>query len=286
MNVFVDAPKHLSRAMFRVEKALKQYAPIDINFVETPAEADLQVLHVIGHDAYSYKTEAKTFAVIQYCFKTAEGDIWDWRHFWRNSRVVWTYYPDLPVRLGDHVYLAPLGIDPVFRLYSNGHTRRGLLTSGYVNGIGAEAIEEPTLAAAANNIPVFHLGPRPIGMNQLPPRWRSIHECTDQELAGYLNKVQWVSGLRYIEGFELPVIEGLACGARPIVFVRPETIYWYENHACFIEEGNPHEIREQLTDVFSREPLAVTEQEHECIRTRFDWQTIVEGFWKMVLAGG
>ena len=54
------------------------------------------------------------------------------------------------------------------------------------------------------------------------------NNADDKTLAKYYSQCEFVSGLRRIEGFELPVIEGLLCGARPICFDIPDYRHWFD----------------------------------------------------------
>lgn len=282
MKVCVRAPRHLSKAMFRVENALKRFAPPSVSFVETGAEADLQVLHVIGADAITYESEADKVAVVQYCYKTAgEGP---WASLWERSTCVWSYY-DLQAFMPHSVrfYHAPLGVDRAFRgMFAKGVRDVGVVTSGYVHGAGAEAIEQVVQAAFARGLKTVHLGPMPVGLTRnLPLSWSNVHEISDGILASVYRRAQWVSGLRHVEGFELPALEGLCCGARPILFDRADMRQWYEGHALFVPEDDA--LEETLLKLFAAPPAPVTEDERQSVLDRFDWEPIVRGFWERAL---
>ena len=266
--------------MFRVADALRRHAPASVEFV-SPQDADLHVLHVIGADAIGYVEERPDmqYAVIQYCYQTAGAG--SWNVLWDRAKTVMSYYP----LLHDNVYLTPLGIDPMFRAdYHREYRGVNVMTSGYVTGPGAEAIEEMYLAASRLDKEVVHLGPMPVGFQQPPNgNWRLIHGISDMMLANFYRHVQWVSGLRHVEGFELPVIEGLACGARPIVFDRTDMRMWYDEHAMFVPECHGEELVERLIEVLSNDPVPVTDAERMKVLQRFDWEPIVKGFWERVL---
>lgn len=282
IRVFLDPnPGQLvSRAMWRVSKALRRYVPRDVCVVDASQEADLHVLHVIG----SYPKTAirsREYAVIQYCWKTAGEH--DWPAFWNAARLTWSYY-SLP--LDQRFYHAPLGVDGgVFR--PNSSVRDvDVVTSGYVAGRGAEAIEEVAEAARWCRRQVLHVGPRDIqGMSsRSEDTWRNAQDITDEELARLYGSAWWVSGLRYVEGFELPAIEGAACGARPIVFDREDMRQWYDGLAEFVPElEDSHEVVDALIDVLSGSPRHVTATEREALLKRFSWEIIAEGFWSRLL---
>lgn len=288
MKVFLEPTcVPCSRAMHRVAAALRRHAPPNVEVVRRRAAADLQVLHAIGP---LLPAPDKPYAIIQYCLTTAEG--WDereWRHAWTEARLVWSYY-DLADRMpsGARFYFAPLGVDAVFaagpRRTGNGRDV-GVVTSGYVSGAGAEAIEEVAEAARRLGLRVFHLGPkRPEGMaERMEKTWVSGEDIEDEELALWYSRARWVSGLRHGEGYELPVIEGLACGARPIVFDRPDMRRWYDGLATLVPECSGGALVEALVEVLAQGPLLVAEWEREEVVRTFDWRVIAEGFWSRLL---
>jgi len=281
MKVYVEPPAHLSQAMFRVSRALARYAPAGVEIVKDPQQAEFHVLHVIANDAIAYaaaRPELK-FAVIQYCYKTAgEGP---WHQLWKRASAVWSYY----YLKTPNLYLSPLGIDPEFTKMPLAHgPRRAVLTTGYVAGPGAEAIEEVVTAATHLGVEAIHLGPQPVGLVHAPPmNWVTLHGITDEALAKVYQSCAWVSGLRHVEGFEMPCIEGLACGARPIVFDRSDMRRWYQGHAIFVPECSGVELTERLMHILSHPPRPVDKTEREVVLSRFYWETIIKGFWERAL---
>lgn len=301
MKAYITSPPHLSRAMFRVDAALQKYAPPSIEIVDRIALADLVVVPVVGYpDAVEAIRDCmdrgQSYAMIQYCMRTTqESNTARWIPLWRDSVCVWSYYnlnemiridnpdlgePNLPF------FYAPLGVDEEFtRLYVDFPRKIGAMTSGYVSGPSAEAIEEVAVAAGRVGKRVAHLGPFPVGMtNDQSPgsHWQFHHGITDQELATLYRSSEWVSGLRHGEGFELPVLEGLCCGARPILFDRPEMRYWYDEHAVFVPECSGEELIDHLVRVMSRRPDPVSFDERRRIMRRFNWQEIASDFWVRV----
>lgn len=277
MKAYVRCPVHLSQAMFRVVRNLERYAPQEIEFVSNARDAEFQVLHVIGKEAI--ETRCEDFAVIQYCYQTA-GD-GPWQELWKRARTVWSYY-DLPA---ENLYLAPLGIDSAFLARSNSLRDIGVITSGYVSGQGAEAIEEMHIAASFVNMKSVHIGPDNV-QGIAAPLTNARLGIYDSELAELYGRSRWVSGLRYVEGFELPVIEGLSCGARPIVFDRPDMRRWYDRYAVFVKERSGKALIEDLINILMFPPGAAEVPEHLRLEAQkqFDWKTIIEGFWQQVLS--
>jgi glycosyltransferase involved in cell wall biosynthesis len=105
---------------------------------------------------------------------------------------------------------------------------------------------------------------------------------TDLELVKLYSKCKYVSGLRHIEGFEYPVIEGLACGVRPIVFDRKETRQWFGKYALFVEECSGSRLVDQLKTILGGlRYLSVEDEERNVVLREFDWLKIAGGFWRM-----
>lgn len=283
MKAYVAAPPKLSRAMKRVANALERYAPADVTIVQDPNAADVLVLHVIGLEAVNYR-EDKPCAVLQYCVNSAtkEGAA-PWHPLWNRALTVWSYYNLAPLMPEDtDFYYAPMGIDRVFREPRPNCGRDYLvLTSGYVNGHGQEAIEEPTVAAEQCGGKAIHLGPMPTGITR-NVEMNLATDISDVTLASIYRRCQFVTGLRYVEGFEMPAIEGLVNGARPVVFDRAEMRHWYQDSAVYVPECSGLELIDRLTAVFSEDRDPVSNEEREWALARFNWKTLAEGFWNRV----
>lgn len=293
MRVFTRPMGLHSRAMVRVSNALDRHLPVRFTVSGTSARqyTDLVILHVIGYDAIEQAEDIKLrggkYAVIQYCLKSTEyTSESDWQWLWTNAELVWSYY-DLSKwarEFGFNFYYAPLGIDEVFihppdmRPYN----RRLVITSGYVNGPHSEAIEEVWRAAEIEGIEALHIGPSTVeGMdtNQFS-RWNAVLGLSDEELASEYRRATWVSGLRHKEGFEMPAIEGLACGVRPLLFDQPSQRHWYGESGVYVKDRSGDELINDLVNIFRSKPRPVSEDERKDILDRFNWQTIVSGFWE------
>jgi hypothetical protein len=95
--------------------------------------------------------------------------------------------------------------------------------------------------------------------------------------ANLLNTVFYTSCLRDIEGFEMVGVEGLACGALPIVLDLP-TYRWYKGFGIFIDPKK--DIIEQLVDIFINKPSIDIQQDK--IKETFAWNNIInELFYKI-----
>ena len=204
----------------------------------------------------------------------------DWIGIWSQCDLIWSYY-DLPSlcaedgelwAFDDRFYHAPLGVD-AFDATLGGVRPFVVCSSG--RSWLTESARECALAAEALNRKVLHLGPL---FNSRP--WvSSISGVIDSDLAALYGQCEFVSGLRRIEGFELPVVEGLLCGARPICFDRPHYRQWFGEFAEFIPEGDRKDVLANLVRIFTDGPRPVTEEERHLVRHRFDWSVLLRGMW-------
>lgn len=280
MKVFLQPPPGMSLAMFRVASALDLTAPEGVQIVNREDKADVLILHVIGHEAIQYRID-KRVAVMQYCLNPASTAAW--RPLWARSLATWSYY-DLRQYLprGARFYHAPLGIADIFTdAYVEQPRPIGIMTSGYVTGPQAEAIEEATVAAQAAGVISKHLGPRPVGGSS-DVQYNATGLIRDEVLARLYRETRYVSGLRFVEGFEMCAAEGLACGARPIMFDRPDA-HWFGEHAEYVPEYSGYSLVRDLKFILECDPRPVTAEERAIVLAKFNWDTLARGFWNMIM---
>lgn len=280
MRIYLKRPLADDRAMARIEEALIRHAPKDVEVVGSIEEADLVLLHVIGRlDRIKRMTtylqeQGKEYAILQYAIRsTKTPHTKDWISVWQGAKLVWSYY-DLPSLCEEDgtsadfpSYTSPLGT------YFDSPLRKKqyvIATSG--RSYLTESVRECRHATSGK---VFHVG---------PDLGRDDFECSngmnDVDLAVRYSQCQFVSGLRRIEGLELPAVEGLMCGARPIVFDRPDHRLWYEGLAEFIPEGSREEVIESLKEVFAKGARPVSTEEKKIARERFNWCRILTEFYE------
>lgn len=283
-------PDSLGRGLHRVANALERYAPSDVTLVREPSEADLLIIHCIGHGSMELlHNYDRDYAMIQYCLLTTEDARPEaWAPYWQKARAIWSYY-DLKAycheRHERHVlpdvdsafkfYHAPLGVDgTVFKPSMPIRKQFIIGTSGYV--AETEGVKECHTAAQIVKRPMFHLGPN-LALNG---NVVSAHNLTDTEVATFWSLCTYVAGMRRIEGFELPAIEGLACGARPVCFDAPHYRQWFGEHAEYVPEADHGTVIQHLVELFKRPARPVTESERKHVLEKFNWQTVAQGFWE------
>lgn len=301
-----------SPAMIRVSNALERHMPTYVRVAGSPSPnyCDIQVLHVISHDAIEYAARLRAagtrYIAIQYCLRTAGGNPRDWIDMWSGAEFVWSYY-DLEyyyfntcahiasehLASADHVLprvpfrfmRAPLGIDDTFL-----PTPRHLLakepmvvTTGHVSGAGAEPIAQVWEAARRVGMRSVHIGPPRVAGTDAQPD-ASYQGIADESLANIYRRARFVAAMRHVEGFELPAAEALACGTRPIVFDQPAMRTWYDGLATFVPDtcGDSHGLVTYLANTFHTSSSVVTDEMRAEAVNRFDWSVICRRFWSML----
>ena len=265
-----------------------------MTLVADPQQADLVIVQVVGRrdgvwrQVSEIQKRRQKWAIVQYVLRsTKTPDTNAWYQIWDGAEVVWSYLDLAALALEDwtedyfeqsvNFYHAPLGVEPdvfVPRLLEQHIT---IITSG--RAWLTESVRECVLAADAVGGRAVHLG--------ADLRGRSVacySGLSDIQLATLYAQCHYVSGLRRIEGFELPAAEGLLCGARPILFDRDHYRNWYGSLAEYITESDRPGVVAQLVDLFGRQVRTVTADERNEAVRRFHWPTILNGFWERCLA--
>ena len=79
------------------------------------------------------------------------------------------------------------------------------------------------------------------------PGYVHYENVPDETMAWLYSSSKLSVGLRRIEGFELPIIEGAACGAVPVAFDLECYRHWFNDIAIFIDhEGD---VERQLSNI-------------------------------------
>ena len=253
------------------------YLPASAELAANPSEADLVVMHVTGKkehrtlEAQEYIKQGKSYAVIQYAMKsTCNPNPADWMPLWNGAKVVWSYY-DLPA---PNFYRAPLGAGS--DLFYRQDLEKKYVVGTVGNCFQAECIGEVHLAVWQASGRAVHVG-EPFDKS---PIVDYVSNVDDDALRGIYNSCTHFSSLRRKEGFEMPAVEALLCGVRPIMFDTPNYRQWFDGLAEFIPEAGIAETVASLKKIFKSKPKPVTDKEIEETKNRFDWKRSVEGFWE------
>lgn len=283
LKVYAEVlPPTLGRGIHRINREMRKAAPPGTVFVTDHRKADIQILDVIGTGSFEYLRLPDSYALLQYCYLTTETqDPEYWVPIFQGAKVVMSYY-DLYALTGSidfDFYRAPLGVDgKVFKPDEQKQRTYLIFTSGYEPA--GEPIKECYDAATRLGYGVIHLGPH----LDYGRGFMAINDINDATLAGLYSQCWYASGMRFGEGFELPVLEGLACGARPICFDTPGFRYWFNDHAVFVPECSGAELTSHLINVFSCRPTPISAHERAEVLDKFNWTTIFTEFWRRITA--
>ncbi len=286
MKIYLETFK-LDNAMARISEALIKYLPAGNTITKDPNEADLVVIFAYGHlrkmrwHTNRLITKGKKYAVIQLSVRsTSNPNTADWLPLWEKAQTTWSYYDLYGMCKEDgndpkfNFYFAPLGVDS--EIFKETPSKKTFIIAGTGTGRGwnKECKNEICYAASKINRPIFHLG-----TGEDDKQITYSNGMDDRELAKNYSKCEFVSGLHLTEGFELPVLEGLLCGARPVCFDIPCYKHWFNNIAEFVPSKRS-DVVNNLTKLFERGAKPVSDDEKEFVKRNFDWKTICEGFWK------
>lgn len=276
MKAFVDT-KINSRGIIRIAEAIKRFSPENITFVDDYRDADVVVIHVNGrleHLKREIEHFNKPYILAQYVLQSSlNPDALDWAEVWQKAEMVWSYYnlAEKVPGLSFNFYHSPLGVDDAVFKRKDTKKEYTICTTGL--SYLTESVRESYLAAKRTGGKSVHIGYKVgRGVECLP-------DLTDEEVATVYNKSKYVSGLRRIEGFELPAAEGLLCGARPVMFDRSHYRQWFGSWAEYIPELPRPQVEASLEKLFSREYRPVNDGEIAFARIKFSWKIIMEGFW-------
>lgn len=280
MKVYAEAQPDI--AIQRIVRALKLYAPPLVEFVDTEEEADVVFVYAVGQRrGIKYRTErllnkGKEYVIIQLCLRnTTNPRTEDWMPIWYKSRLVWSYYniPNLIEEDGNTAspfpfYFSPLGVDHT--VFKETKCEKKYLVGICSHGLSRESLAQVLEAAKQVGGEVFHFGDK------------NKPFITDKELALQLSQCKYITGLRRKEGFELPVIEGAMCGARPICFDIVQYRQWFNTLAIFVPQRSQTHLVGDLVNIFKAEYRPVNDIEKFNVARWFNWRNVIEGFYSQL----
>lgn len=291
MRVHFETPRAFGFSIHRVEREFKRFAPEDIQFVGRydVEQADLVVVQFIGRDGLvDYLIESgRPYAVILYCITPGTSlrniqSTYDYRLV-KQACCVYSFHPLREMGFDANTLLGPLGVDPeTFFLEPSVARSNTIISTAWV--AASEGFREIYGAVTRTQGRVVHVGGSLAGecgdifRGEFYVRYEHV---TDDKLRALYNSCKYVSGLRRSCGFELPVLEGLLCGCRPICFDNPYYTRWFKDFAVFVPETSERLV-DDLTTVFRSEYRPVTQDEIAYVASNFSWRRIAQSFWDLV----
>jgi glycosyltransferase involved in cell wall biosynthesis len=264
-------------AFKRISQALRAYAPDWVQWVNDASAADVALVHVVGPGEVEV-LERMTIphVIFQQCYYTASADVVDYPQYWARSLLTASFH-DLP-KYTDRAfpyYGMPWGADQyVFHPLRRARTEK-VLATGHV--AETEAIDKLFEAARRTGTVMHHTG-QDFGWDG--NHYRHHQWLSDKELAWLLNSVEYVSAMRFTEGFELMAIEGLFCGARPLIPAGCDTYNWYREHAIVVETTG--DLVGNLATALATPPTPVSRDEYAVLVEKFAWENILARFFGRV----
>lgn len=267
MKIYYRVSKpYQSNALRRIEEGIQQTLPPGFVLVPNQEEADLCICPVVSiHDAQGMPENSIIF---QLCYETAGGSRTNWEEIWSQSLMVVSYLK-LPI---DWYLRMPLGYDPaLFNTQGRPQiSKYDIVVTGYVDEQeGGEVISR--LTKHFNR--VMHIG-KNLALRTLG--YFHAENISDNQLAEIYRQSKFVAGMRMVEGFELPIIEGAACGAKPITLDMECYLYWFEDIAFF---ADPEHLDEDL-GVLSN--LVYNDRFIQNVQA-FTWDKVMTEFWSKIL---
>jgi len=193
--------------------------------------------------------------------------------------LVVTYDREILGYEGSNVLETPWGFEPSIFFREGWSRGYKVLATGYV--ADSEAIDACYDACIQLGVRICHVG----GFIRNLPRhslYERLEGVPDPLLRRLYSSSEYVSGMRREGGFELPVIEGYACGAQPIVFEHPTMRKWYSDFALFVPNLPRGDLAEVLVDIF-KHPRSLNPRPD--ILERYSWEPIIARIWTRLSEG-
>lgn len=263
-------------AFTRISNALHDHSPNWVEWTINEDKADLRIIHVVGGGEIPELQKPGPKVIIQHCYFTASANEYNYDKYWEQA-VLTSSFHNLPNYTNKkfNFHHMPWGASPeIFYRIPEIHKDFPIIATGHVSE--TECIDKVYEACKTLKLRMLHTGQNFLWDTKY---YMYLPYITDKGFNELLNRCNYVSALRLIEGFELMAIEGLFCKARPIV---PEnsTYDWYREYGYTIDSKK--DIVEQLKDILSQPPRIFTEEEYKIIVDKFAWKTIVPNFFTKI----
>jgi len=292
MRLYFPYDSKISRAMERIRRAFIAYSPPGTLFVDNMETDVVHCLNWVGQNPREHTARCEIvqgvptlplgskYIVFVHVGNPHYRDLDSYyQRILAGALLVVTYDREILGYEGSNVLETPWGFEPT-TFYREPRARGyKILATGYV--AESEAIDACFDACLRLQAKLCHVG----GLLRAIPR----HPCydryegiSDSELRDLYNSSEYVSGMRREGGFELPVLEGYACGCRPIVFEQPTMRKWYNDFAIFVPNLPRGELVKILVDVL-RQPTNLNPRPDAL--EKFHWKQIIARVWISLLEG-
>lgn len=266
------------KAFTRFSQALHRYSHLFSPFTGNP---DFYFLHVVGGEEYNILKEGildpRRTIIFQHCILTTSIDLWDWVSIWREAPLVLSHSPIPGSFEGINFFRTPLGAEPSL-FYPSGEKEYKAFMTGHV--AETECLDSIAEAARRVGVTVYHTG-EDFGWDSR--FYRYLPYMPDDVYSAFLRKVEYVFGLRKIEGFEVHCIEGAMSGCVPVVPQEPSYDF-YDGFALFVQtNASDEEIVRQIAEILESRH-ALSDDQIQYVRSRFSWEKVVKDIEKAILS--
>jgi len=292
IKIFYPHHPSISFSIKRVRDAFLRYLPDDFIIVRRPEEDAIQIIDYIGQHPRAKNANVllsvpfpltKKYVLIYHCHPLID-DLFS-RNLITNAELVISTYRKEWLAYSEHInnFLRVCwGVDTlVFYPDLDGLRNKKYLVLSTGTVAESEYIDVFYRAVVKLNAKMCHIG-NGDAYNKLmkisPYNFDEYEFVTDSTLR-YLYSSSWfTNACREGIGFELPAIEGYACGSQPICLDLPCYRDWFNDFAIFIP-ANKEEAYEKLIDILSKPKYVFPKKE---ILERFSWKRIMGKIYEAI----
>ncbi len=262
------------KAFYRISEALHKYSPDWVEWVGSESNSEVNIIHEVGggeiKPIVDSLTSGKKTIIVQHTYYTSGYDKWD--ELWEKANLTISFHnlPDYTNK-NFNFLASPWGYEPSIFFDKHFKKERAIFATGHV--AETEHLHDVFLACQETNTTMYHTGED----FKWGGKYVHLPYMDNDKYSNLLNKVMYVSCLRDIEGFEMAGIEGLACGAIPIVLALP-TYRWYKKCALFIDSA--YNVKNQLVNILSMNNYLVNFRED--FENTFQWYYIITNIFNKI----
>lgn len=256
------------KAFKRISSAFHRYSPNNIEWVET--NQDVTLVHVVGGAEIHFLEEFDNLIIVQHCYLTTDYQNIPWETYWKKAILNIAFRDLREVSSSDINFChTPWGAD-THTFYNIESTVRDIdvFSTGHV--ASTEHLDTLFHACEATAKMMYHTGEN---FKYNRNHYRYMPYMDDLAYRNILNRSRYVSCLREVEGFEMAGVEGLLCGAVPIVPNLP-TYSWYKGYGVFVDMDG--DVQAQLQEILMSPPPKV---DFASARETFGWEKIVNNIF-------
>lgn len=262
------------KAFYRISEAIHKYSPDWVTWVNSAEQADVEIVHEVGSGEIkpiedSISAGKKTI-IVQHTYFTSGYNKWD--ELWERANLTISFHnlPDYTKKKFNFL-ASPWGYEPSVFYDKHFVKENAIFATGHV--AETEHLYDVFLACNETNTIMYHTGED----FKWGGKYVHLPYMENDKFNNLLNRVKYVSCLRDIEGFEMAGVEGLACGATPIV-LDLSTYRWYDGYSISIDPYS--NIKDQLVNYLKINYILVNYQEK--FEKTFQWYYIINNIFNKI----